>query len=536
MTAFMFIWKAFWWIVGICLVIGIAGWVLSIVWTLLVAAFNILIVAGVLLYYILYIPIRVVCIPLGLAVGMVSGIFGAIGHFFGSCSKHLGERTGRVEGHARVRYFHWNGDWWANFGTIWRETWAKCRAVSAGRRSRPPGKKEKSVADLARDSFSLGQGVGAPVPAAVLLPILFVLLGAVMVPVWVAYAAVSVASRGASWTIDRLNGLYILCRACHRKAGLPVYVCPRCGVEHRHLVPTAKFGPFGRVCECGAKLPTMWLLGRSRLKAVCPHCGRPMDDGKYAPACVAFVGGPSVGKSQLMMATVAALQERVARRLGRTLTVPREDAGKVAELMRDFRTGIPPGATRDAAIEAVCLELKEGGAVFPQRFYFYDPPGESFRSAGKVLRHKYYEHLRAVVFVADPSAMPGVRDAYDDAGVKFGVRQRGAQTPEESFQRWQIAMEQEYPGLVGKTVCALVVGKADERSMKRVTGLKAGDGDAACRLFLRRHGEGNLLSALESHFREVRTFAVGSVGNGGGGKAFAPVGVDAMLEWVLKKV
>ena len=478
-------------------------------------------------------------IGLILVVGAILAIVAisvSIGAFFGACctvynlccgiADHIGVRLGTKEEHARVRYFHWDGDWFRNFLEICGDTWQR-NVDMMPERFEGDGPFETA--------FNIAKAVSLVLATGIVVPLLFLILSLVFLLVWLAYTTLSLLARGISFLVDKAYGLFTICRVCHKKIDLPVYVCPECGVEHRRLIPTAKFGPFFRYCQCGHPIPVMRWLGRAKLRALCPNCKLPLDDSKFAPVSIVLVGGSSVGKSQLVMDSVVAIRDRLASELGQTVSIPSDDAPKVEELVRNYETGISPSITPDTAIEAICLEMKGQGMLFPKRLYLYDPPGESFRESAKIVRHRYYEHMKVVVFVIDPSTMPEVMEAYADAETPFAIPQIGAQSAEENLNQWLLSMEQEYQDLVSKAVCAAVVSKADEPSLDSIAGLSAGDGDEKCRAFLSRFGNGNLLALLEANFRKVRCFAVGSVGSGGNGRAFSPVGLDEMLKWILEE-
>ena len=459
--------------------------------------------------------------------GLAWGALCSLRNFILALCAHIAERSGNVEERAYVRYFHWKGDWLTNFKNISRETWRRNMAMVP---------EPISASDWKGTAFNLAKAAALVLSTFIVLPILFVILLAVFLVVFFVYGGISFVIRAFSFCVDKIYGLFNLCPSCHMKIPLPLYICPNCGVEHEHLVPSAKFGPFRRRCQCGAWLPTVRILGRSKLNAVCPGCRRPLDNEQFAPASIVLVGGSSVGKSLLMMDSVFSIKDHLAASLGWTVSIPNDDKPKVDALVRNYNSGILPNITLDSSVEAVCMEVRASGWLFPKRLYLYDPPGESFRAVTKVARHKYYEHMRVVVFVVDPSTIPGVMSEYDNAGVTFSISQTGAQTAEDSFNRWQISMEQEYGELISKTSCAVVIGKADEPSLKKLTGLAAGDGDEECRRFLRKFECGNLLSLLDSSFSKVSCFAVGAVGQGGNGSQFAPSGLDEMLKWIFQEI
>lgn len=80
----------------------------------------------------------------------------------------------------------------------------------------------------------------------------------------------------------KLKAIFYCCPNCHRSMPIPVFICPSCGVGHSRLQPS-RYGIFWHQCSgngsvCGAKIPTLDILGRGELKSSCAHprCGRPL--------------------------------------------------------------------------------------------------------------------------------------------------------------------------------------------------------------------------------------------------------------------
>ena len=55
-----------------------------------------------------------------------------------------------------------------------------------------------------------------------------------------------------------MNGIFGACPICGEKYNIPIYVCSNCGKEHKKLIP-GKYGIFNRRCQCGNKMPTMFM-------------------------------------------------------------------------------------------------------------------------------------------------------------------------------------------------------------------------------------------------------------------------------------
>lgn len=336
--------------------------------------------------------------------------------------------------------------------------------------------------------------------------------------------------------VNNIYGLFNICKHCHKRVDLPLYKCPHCGTLHRHLISTVKFGPFFRTCKCGHRLPVSRFTGRDNLPSFCPHpnCGVPLASHDAVPLSVAILGGPSSGKTHLLIDAVAVLLYRVLPDLKLSWRIPPDHVAGINKLLQMFKDGETPQITRDAMIEAICIEIQSASWSFPRRLYLYDPPGESFKARQKVAQHKYYENMVAAVFVLDPSTLEDVLKDYERNGVEFQIPQKGAMPPEESLERWLLSMGQDFPGIVPKSVCSVVINKTDEPSFASVTGLKCGASDKECRKFLRKYGCSNFINTLENHFKKVRFFSASFVGNRTDSESFKPIGVSKLVSATLR--
>src|SRR5579862_7451001 len=90
------------------------------------------------------------------------------------------------------------------------------------------------------------------------------------------------------------------CPSCYERGRVPVYLCPKCGAHHSCLTPS-KYGVLRRFCECGANLPVLDALGRTALECQCANCSQPLANLQTTDLHVAFVGGPSSGKTSLFL-------------------------------------------------------------------------------------------------------------------------------------------------------------------------------------------------------------------------------------------
>lgn len=490
---------------------------------------------------ILYVCYVVICCSL-LFIGVVAAIAGGLGllwgvfkttvNFISSVRHNLFRRSGRVAENAYVSFFSPGGD---GFRNIFRTCGAAYRLNC-----------EDMAIEVCEDSgcalaillvFRLFQLVTMLSVTLVYLPMLCLPLVMLYFVIWIFYFVISIEMRFLEWSIIRIYGLFNLCKHCHRRVGLPLYKCPVCGAEHGHLISSVRFGPFFRRCSCGAYLPASRFFGRNRLEACCPHgdCGLPLLSQDSVPVTIAVIGGSNVGKSQFIMDMIFLLIKKVLPALRRSCVVVDEDIAKVNGLVRAFETGCPPQITQVRAIEAICIEMKAASWAFPKRLYLYDPPGESFKETRLISSHRYYEYMMGSVLIVDPFTLSAVKMEYARRGIGPQTPV-GAMSPEDSLGRWLISVERDFPKIVGRSACAVVINKTDEPSFRGLLGLSSGASDAECRAFLKRCECANFISTVERSFLKCRFFAVASVGEGGNGRPFAPEGVCDVIKWLLENV
>ena len=60
-----------------------------------------------------------------LTLGVLWGACCSLGNLCQGIAAHIGSRSEATEDHARVRYFHWKGDWIRNFQAICKDAWRR---------------------------------------------------------------------------------------------------------------------------------------------------------------------------------------------------------------------------------------------------------------------------------------------------------------------------------------------------------------------------------------------------------------------------
>jgi Double-GTPase 2 len=303
---------------------------------------------------------------------------------------------------------------------------------------------------------------------------------------------------------------------CYKRFGLPTYVCPApgCGERHRRLVP-GRYGALRHICRCGARLPTLVLLGRHRLAAQCPHCSLPLPGriGRVRVEHVPIVGGPNAGKSTFLCLAVSALRAQVGRRGGTAAVVDARDERAITDGLARLRRGDHLMKTDPGLPRAVMLDVRPANAD-GRILYLFDPAGDHYTGQTMDLL-RFLDHAQVAVVVVDPLAIPGVWRAFTEADQRVIAT---AAPPN------QAGVARENPGdVVDRLVAALhgrpagprlarllvIVSKTD---VLRRTSVGAGLAEripSAVSTWLEQVGWGNWIRALEGCTAEVAYLASG---------------------------
>ncbi|WP_062443631.1 TRAFAC clade GTPase domain-containing protein [Herbidospora daliensis] len=307
---------------------------------------------------------------------------------------------------------------------------------------------------------------------------------------WLAFVGVL---RGAEQSVMLLRRILQACPypGCYARIARPIYACPSCGAQHRALRPDRN-GAFRHVCRCGARLPTTILLGRHRLRALCPHCGRtlPGKIGKVRVEPVPLVGGPDAGKTTFLAVAVDALRETSGARF-----VDQGDEQTFLRLRNQLAAGTMT-KTGTQPPKAVILD------VSARILYLFDPSGEHYTGASRVEAMGYLAHGEAMVLLIDPFALPAVQDSLVPADRELlaaGGVVPSREDPADTVHRVRNELSSRADGGHQRRI-AVVVTKGD--LLDRTT---TGQGAAADpRAWLTTMGMGNLVRDLANRGSEVR--------------------------------
>jgi hypothetical protein len=347
-----------------------------------------------------------------------------------------------------------------------------------------------------------------------------------------------------------IRRIYLVCpsRDCHLPIPLPVYRCPKCGATHKSLMP-GSYGAFQRRCQCGEWLPTLFILGRSRIPAFCPHvaCGRPLNDaiGSARNVHIPVVGGPFVGKTAFLTATMLEIRKKNSARM--TFPEHSDEAAFDAAAQR-FARGITVEKTIGASPNAMLVRVEDvhqGQSLL----YIYDAAGELYAGTSDLRRQNFFTHAHAVALLIDPFSITEVRTnrARDLIALGPEIRASG-EAPENVYSRLVMTLREQRKDSRISVPLAIIVTKVDaigiEDEIAEIARAFAASAAAtgnkktpdAVREWLVRHGEGNLVRSAETDFKKVRYFACSALGRmpSISTGAFKSRGVLAPFEWLAE--
>ncbi|HEY0378371.1 MAG TPA: SH3 domain-containing protein [Pyrinomonadaceae bacterium] len=349
--------------------------------------------------------------------------------------------------------------------------------------------------------------------------------------------------------------IFLVCpnSECYQKIGLPIYICPNCGVKHHKLVP-GTYGIFRRDCQCGAKLPTLFLFGRNNLPSICPNpaCQRPLSTsiGVARNLHVPIVGGPAAGKTSFMMASMHELHRRSASG-SLAMEFPEKKHRTLYERCdRDFMSGALVSKTAEDSPDAFLVKLNDGGGG-EKLLYMYDAAGELYQQTDVLRRHEYYSYTHGILFLLDPFSLPQVQIDFERPLKTASAQVKPcAERPQDVYDR-MIGTLRQFSKMVGSfrsVPIAVVVTKADAFGLAaEIASTRNGNGfderqrqddpeSRSVRQWLIGHGEGNLVRGIEHDFKKVQYFHCSALGRlpDASSTPFVPEGVLDPLEWMLK--
>lgn len=361
-----------------------------------------------------------------------------------------------------------------------------------------------------------------------------------------------------TWLVDRIyllvHSIRSSCPQCKERSLIPVFECDHCNVKHTKLVPGV-YGVWKRRCQCGNKIPTNVLGGRSRLRSFCPSCESPLSASDARQLGIQIIGGVSSGKTVLLSAFYNAFDKRCKSIPGLKVSMNDDNRAKFSNLIRWYQGEPCPGTTDfNASMYSLLLDSQQ---LNPRRqISVYDIAGEMFRhgSEDSVVAQAQYKYTNGIVVVIDPLSSSLLREkvresspddiknhSSDDAGTVINnfinyMLDIGGMKPGDRFRipvsvviaKADIAYVRDaiHPSLIGQRMIRFPGQYKDEQEA----------GDDICREFMCSIGMGSVVDALEVSFSDIHYYAASAMGHvARAGEAYKSWGVEEPFYRIIRQ-
>jgi hypothetical protein len=392
-----------------------------------------------------------------------------------------------------------------------------------------------------------------PVIIAAVATLLFILMhSVVLAAIWLFAMGISFLLYACERAVIVSRAGYAKCphAACHAPVPLPVFLCPACGIRHDSLLP-GRCGVLFRTCKCSeAKLPTLFWLGKGKLRSLCPHCGKPMREELFAENVhIPIYGGPGTGKTMFMMAATWQLMEKQVAGLKARLIEEAADDAYHKHWKPDFEFGRVREKTARPFPNAFLLGLRRDKGL-PTSIYLYDPAGEALLNEGDLEAHRFMNYFDGLAILIDPLSIRSFAARYRERGGADLSPTTSSADPEDTVAR-VVNLLQRLRKLSHRRAStqriAVIFSKADISGFAEEVGIilnkpaeldkdwdRAGLEDSSKIRAWLDESEGHLLRMLETKFKNLRFFAVSALGHyPQTGQAFTPRRVMDPMVWLL---
>lgn len=353
------------------------------------------------------------------------------------------------------------------------------------------------------------------------------------------------------WLIDRLyllkNKITTICPICKERSTIPVFECS-CGRKHRRLIP----GPYGiwhHRCECGKKLPSTFLNGRSSLVASCPHCDSNVVASDARPVVFQLVGGIKSGKTVYLSAFFHEFMKKIRSNNGLEVTVTEEYQPLFDELEDWYSGSYCPATTQ---LNSQMYPMMISGLGVKRQFSIFDIAGEMFdgiAADGELAQHQF-TYCDGLLFMIDPFSNGVLRMNRETANQDISdFSDMPVESVAANFINYMIRVGHAKANARCSIPLAVLITKADIREVRRVIGpakiksimTKEPDRyatleearDSVCRQFLIDIGMASAVNDLETQFSNIHYYPVSAQGHSSDGTEFEPWGIMEAIDWML---
>lgn len=342
------------------------------------------------------------------------------------------------------------------------------------------------------------------------------------------------------------------CSSCQRKIKIPIYFCPNCGAEHTTLIPS-KYGILKRTCNCGAKLPTIFLNGREKLDSKCPHCAKEFKEGTdHVDVTIPVVGGPSAGKTCFIHMAIADIEKNSANDHGLHYEYDvTNSADEFAINMNSLNEGVTPAKTNDMRLRFYRFFLQKNKGL-KHLISLCDVGGEVYDNSDTLGEQIAFSHTKAFLIVIDPLSVKEYRKELEKKVDNISVYGPSEMEIDDILSMLITTLEN-MCGIKAKEMLnrevAIVFSKGDLPGLAEKIGASAVSNYMAdhpevsrldaqnvlCEDFLKEYDEFGFINAVKSKFKTVQFFVTSALGHVEDGSEFDSVNVSEPIYWILDR-
>lgn len=356
---------------------------------------------------------------------------------------------------------------------------------------------------------------------------------------------------GIVYVIDamylKMWSIKLACPSCKQKFVVPVYICPKCGAQHKKLRP-GRYGLLHRTCECGERLPSTCFTGRHKLDYACPHCGAKFKGNSFThEITIPVIGGASSGKTCYINMAIRELEKKAA-----SYNVKfelQEGQGAVQDYKRDMglmESGKRPMATSkmDFAYYQFFMDINSGKKSKVRNLIsLCDVAGEIYKS-NNAANNLIFTNSTLCLVVIDPLSIRDFKTKVSSSR-NISASAASADAPDSVLYTARNAITN--PKLVD---IAVVITKSDipevaERLGGAAIKNRMSQGNVSnnneaeiintlCMEFLKDYNATNFVVAL-NEFKSYQFFVASALGHDVDGTSFAPSHVEDAILWLFNK-
>ena len=355
------------------------------------------------------------------------------------------------------------------------------------------------------------------------------------------------------WLIDivylAVGQIRSICPNCKERFIVPFFVCPRCGIVHKHLTP-GPYGIFYHTCKCGMRLPSTFMNGRSALESHCPFCNTKLASSDTIPFILQMAGGTSVGKTVYIAALYHWFAQSLKNRSEIRWEIPKDFIPYFQELERYYEGAVSENSVCENSQLYPMIISTENKKKY--MLSVFDIAGEMFDESisENVIQQKHFRYCNGFLLILDPFCRGSSLEASDMEEKGF-YSEMTFEEVVNAFINYLLEITRTSVGTKIRTPLSVIIAKCDVEEISArlsedaVTKLMSAEGnkkmnrdearDQICREFICDIGFFNEVEILEQNFSSIHYFPVSAMGHKQDGTEFKPYGVVKPVKWIMEK-